>query len=174
MHIRRGGNNLPLEILEKEEPMKKLFFILTAAALLLASCSPAAAPAQTDKPVYLINGALGDNGFFDSGKVGMDAIASKYGVETRTIEAGYDSNKYEPSLQAAVDYSDLIFDISYGFEDQLKAMADKYPNKIFVNLDTVVKNDKNTITSVDFIEEEAPTWRGLPPPWPPWILPSRG
>jgi basic membrane protein A len=141
--------------------MKQLFFVLIVAALLLAACSPAAAPAQSQKAVYLINGALGDNGFFDSGKVGMDAIASKYGVETRTIEAGYDANKYEPSLQAAMDYSDLIFVISYGFEDQLKEMADKYPEKIIVNLDTVNQNSKNTITSVDFIEEESAYLAGV-------------
>jgi basic membrane protein A len=141
--------------------MKQLFFVLIVAALLLAACSPAAAPAQSQKAVYLINGALGDNGFFDSGKVGMDAITSKYGVETRTIEAGYDANKYEPSLQAAMDYSDLIFVISYGFEDQLKEMADKYPEKIIVNLDTVNQNSKNTITSVDFIEEESAYLAGV-------------
>jgi basic membrane protein A and related proteins len=144
--------------------MKRTLFIVVVVSLLLAgltACGQTAQTPQTDKAVYLINGALGDNGFFDSGKIGMDAIASKYGVETRTIEAGYDSNKYEPSLQAAVDYSDVIFVISYGFEDQLKAMADKYPNKIFVNLDTVVQNDKKTITSVDFIEEESAYLAGV-------------
>jgi len=144
--------------------MKRTIFALIIVTLLLTTltaCGQTAQPAQTDKVVYLINGALGDNGFFDSGKIGMDAIASKYGVETRTIEAGYDSNKYEPSLQAAMDYADVIFVISYGFEDQLKAMADKYPDKIIVNLDTVVKNDKNTITSVDFIEEESAYLAGV-------------
>lgn len=141
--------------------MKRVLFILVAVALLLAACSPAAAPTQAQKAVYLINGALGDNGFFDSGKVGMDAIASNFGVETRTVEAGYDANKYEPSLQAAADYSDLIFVISYGFEDQLKELADKNPDKIIVNLDTVNQNSKNTITSVDFIEEESAYLAGV-------------
>ena len=96
--------------------MKRVFFILLshAALLLAAYClRPAPHPPRLNKAVYLINGALGDNGFFDSGKVGMDAIASKYGVETRTIEAGYDANKYEPSLQAAAglfgrDLCDLL------------------------------------------------------------------
>ena len=144
--------------------MKRILFVLVVLSLALAgltACGQADQATKTDKVVYLINGALGDNGFFDSGKVGLDAIASKYGVETRTVEAGYDSNKYEPSLQAAIDYSDVIFVISYGFEDQLKAMADQYPDKIIVNLDTVVKNDKNTITSVDFIEEESAYLAGV-------------
>jgi basic membrane protein A len=55
----------------------------------------------------------------------------------------------------------VIFVISYGFEDQLMAFADKYPDKIFVNLDTVVQNEKKTITSVDFIEEESAYLAGV-------------
>ena len=42
-----------------------------------------------------------------------------------------------------------------------KEYADKYPDKIFVNLDTVVQNDKATITSVDFIEEESAYLAGI-------------
>lgn len=138
--------------------MKKIFSISMTALIvlaILAGCAQTSSQPDTKKVVYLINGALGDNGFYDSGKEGLDAIASQYGVETRTIECNYDANKYEPALQAAVDYADVIFVISYGYEDQLKALADKYPDKIFVNLDTVVQNPKSTITSVDFIEEES-------------------
>jgi basic membrane protein A len=51
--------------------------------------------------------------------------------------------------------------ISYGFEDQLKEFADQYPDKIFVNIDTVVENSKKTITSVDFIEEESAYLAGV-------------
>jgi basic membrane protein A len=142
---------------------RKFFVTLTAVLVLaiLAGCGQASSKPDTKKVVYLINGALGDNGFYDSGKQGMDNIASKYGLETRTIECNYDANKYEPALQAAVDYADVIFVISYGYEDQLKALADKYPNKIFVNLDTVVQNGKETITSVDFIEEESAYLAGI-------------
>jgi replicative DNA helicase len=39
---------------------------------------------------------------------------------------------FVPSL-VVVDYADVIFVISYGYEDQLKEIADKYPNKIFVS-----------------------------------------
>jgi basic membrane protein A len=82
-------------------------------------------------------------------------------VEIRTIECGYDAAQYEPSLEAAVGYADVIFVISYGYEDLVKEYADKYPTKIFVNLDTVVKNDKATVTSVDFIEEESAYLAGV-------------
>jgi basic membrane protein A len=116
---------------------------------------------STNKVVYLINGALGDNAFYDSGKAGLDNLAQQYGVETRTIEANFDAGKYQPSLDAAAQFADVVFVISYGFEDQLKEIADKYPEKIFVNLDTVVQNSKSTITSVDFIEEESAYLTGV-------------
>lgn len=115
----------------------------------------------SQKVVYLINGALGDNAFYDSGQLGIDQLTKKYGVETRTIETNFDAGQYEPALEAAVAYADVIFVISYGFEDQLKEIADQNPDKIFVNIDTVVQNDGGTITSVDFIEEESAYLTGV-------------
>jgi len=141
--------------------LTKIFSVLVLIGLLISACGPQASAPQAQKVVYLINGALGDNAFYDSGKAGIDAIAKQYGVETRTIECNFDAGKYQPSLQAAVDYADVIFVISYGFEDQLKEIADKYPQKTFVNIDTVVQNSKNTITSVDFIEEESAYLAGM-------------
>ena len=142
----------------------KIIFIATIVAILsvaITGCTPQAAEVEKQKVVYLINGSLGDNAFYDSGQLGMDKIAETYGLETRTIECGYDSGQYEPSLQAAVGFADVIFVISYGYEDQLMEIADKYPDKIFVNLDTVVQNSGGTITSVDFIEEESAYLAGV-------------
>lgn len=143
--------------------MKK--FVLLMMVVLLAAglvgCAPTNQAPETEKVVYLINGALGDQSFYDSGQLGMERIKTEYGVEIRTIETNFDAGQYEPALQAAVNYADVIFIISYGFEDQLMQYADKYPDKIFVNLDTVVKNEKNTITSVDFIEEESAYLAGV-------------
>ncbi len=149
--------------------MKKIFLflsIISITALTISGCAPkAAAPASsemdTSKVVYLINGSLGDNAFYDSGQLGMEKIKEKYGVEIRTIENGYDSAQYEPSIEAAVGYADVIFVISYGYEDLLMKYADDYPDKVFVNLDTVVKNEKGTITSVDYIEEESAYLAGI-------------
>lgn len=145
--------------------MKKSLFIVLVVVLLFTSLTGCAqnqaGDTQAKRVVYLINGALGDNAFYDSGKAGIDALASQYGVEVRTIECNFDAAKYEPSLQAAVEYADVIFVISYGFEDQLMEYADRYPEKVFVNIDTVVENPKKTITSVDFIEEESAYLAGV-------------
>jgi basic membrane protein A len=146
----------------------KLTYLVMIASLLLTAVSGCAGgPGEdtgeldTSKVVYLINGALGDNAFYDSGQNGIDALAEEYGVETRTIECNFDAGEYEPALQAAVDYADVIFVISYGFEDQLKEYANQYPDKVFVNIDTVVENEEDTITSVDFIEEESAFLTGI-------------
>jgi len=141
--------------------MLRMLLVLMLVTLSFAGCKPTVTGPKTDKVVYLINGALGDNAFYDSGQKGIDNIKAQYGVETRTIECNFDAGKYEPSLEAATQYSDVVFVISYAFEDNLKAMADKYPNKIFVNIDTIVQNSKNTITSAKYIEEESAFLAGV-------------
>jgi len=143
--------------------MKKFVFVMIVVLLVasLVGCAPASQAPETEKVVYLINGALGDQSFYDSGQMGMEKIKSEYGVEIRTIETNFDAGQYEPALQAAVNYADVIFVISYGFEDQLMDFADKNPDKVFVNLDTVVQNEQKTITSVDFIEEESAYLAGV-------------
>lgn len=152
--------------------MKKnfvVFSLIMVLTLVFTGCSPkpaspespAGTTVDTNKVVYLINGALGDNAFYDSGQAGMETIKKDYGLEIRTIEDGYDAGQYEPGLEAAVNYADVIFVISYGFEDLLSEYADKYPNKIIVNLDTTVQNSKNTITSVDYVEEESAYLAGI-------------
>jgi len=144
--------------------MKRILCILLALMIMglsFSGCKPTVTGPKTDKVVYVINGALGDNAFYDSGQKGIDAIKKQYGVQTRTIECNFDSGKYEPALEAAAQYSDVVFVISYAFEDNLKAIADKYPNKIFVNIDTIVQNSKNTITSAKYIEEESAFLAGV-------------
>ncbi len=144
--------------------MKKIYTILTFVtifAFAIAGCASQPARQASENVVYLINGSLGDNAFYDSGQLGMDKIKVDYGVEIRTIECGFDSAQYESSLEAAIGYADTIFVISYGFEDLVSEYADKYPDKKFINLDTVVQNTKNTVTSVDFIEEESAFLSGV-------------
>jgi basic membrane protein A and related proteins len=144
--------------------MKKTILAILVLSLMsaaLAGCAPQAEEPEVTRVVYVINGALGDNAFYDSGKAGLDQIAEEFGLETRTIECNFDAGQYEPALQAAVNYADVIFVISYGFEDQLMQYADANPEKIFVNLDTVVQNEGGTITSVDFIEEESAYLTGI-------------
>lgn len=139
---------------------RRLIAFLAAAILVtIAAGSQAAAP---QKVAYIINGALGDLSFYDSGQVGIDRIRKDFKVQTRTIECNFDPAKYSQALQAAIQWNaDVIFVISYGFEDLVMQYADQYPNKRWVNVDTVVENKKKTITSVDFVEEEGAFMAGI-------------
>lgn len=140
----------------------KIYLMMVLAVLAAVFAITAAVSAiDITKAIYLINGSLGDNSFFDSGEAGMKAIAEEFEVDYRTIECGYDTGQYEPALNAAVQFADVIFVISYGFDDILAQYADEYPEKIFVNLDTTVTNDGGTITSVDYVEEESAFLAGV-------------
>ncbi len=112
---------------------RKIIFLLVVVLVisaLLGGCAKKPKDALAGKKaVYLINGSLGDNSFYDSGQLGMDKLRDEYGFETRTIECGFDAGQYEPSLAAAANFADLIFVISYGYEDLLKDIADKNTGK---------------------------------------------
>src|SRR5271157_2387158 len=58
--------------------MKKLAYLAAMSVIavaLLGGCAPRSSAPKSQKVVYLINGALGDNAFYDSGKAGIDVIA---------------------------------------------------------------------------------------------------
>ena len=110
--------------------------------------------AAPEKVAYVIVGSLGDQSFFDSGYEGIKRIGDEFGVETRVLECNFDPSIYYPSIRNAAQWADVIFVISYGFEEELKTVAGMFPDKIFVNIDTIVQDDGGIISSIDFKEEE--------------------
>ena len=106
------------------------------------------------KVVYLINGALGDKGFYDSGQQGMDSLKAA-GAQVRTLEANFDGAKYQNLVDAAFEDADVVFAIAYGFEDALKSAATSNPKTAVVNLDFDIGDAAGNVTSVDFVEEES-------------------
>lgn len=127
--------------------MRKVFLVL----LIILTISILGAP---KKVAYVINGSLGDQSFYDSGYSGIKQLEKEFGVQTRVIECNFDPSLYYPSLTTAAQWADVIFVISYGFEEELKEIAMKFPNKIWVNIDTVVQDEKGIISSIDYREEE--------------------
>jgi basic membrane protein A and related proteins len=113
------------------------------------------------KIVYLINGALGDKGFYDSGQAGIKALEATYGASTRTLEGNYDSAKFQALVDAAFEEGDAIFTIAYGMEDMIKAAAKAHPDKPVVNLDFDIADADDNVTSVDFVEEQSAYLAGV-------------
>lgn len=111
--------------------------------------------------VYLINGALGDKGFYDSGEAGLKQMERTFGVKTRTLEANFDAAKYQALVDAAFEQGDVIFAISYGFEDALKAAAKAHPDKPVINIDFDLKDSDKHVASIDFIEEQSAYLAGV-------------
>jgi len=134
--------------------MKKLLVI----SLLIIAILMIGVPKRV---AYVINGSLGDQSFYDSGYSGIKQLEKDFGVQTRVIECNFDPSLYYPSLTTAAQWADVIFVISYGFEEELKEVAMKFPNKIWVNIDTVVQDEKNVISSVDYREEEGAFLAGV-------------
>ena len=108
-----------------------------------------------ERVAYLINGGLGDQSFFDSGQRGIDQIAEEWGAQVTTIETNFDPAKQLQGLDSVIQWgANVVFVISYGYEDLVRSYAEDNPEIIFVNIDTIVQNDAKNITSIDFIEEE--------------------
>jgi len=128
---------------------RKVFALTAVVGLLLAACAPAtpAAPAQqpatpqAEAPAaspkkrvkLVINGTLGDKSFFDSAQRGVDMIKSELGYEVRTIELGYDRNKWEPGLEdaAAADDYDILIAGTFDMSAYMSRIAPQHPNKKF-------------------------------------------
>lgn len=126
--------------------------------------NPVEATKETNlkKVLYITPGTLGDNGFSDSVNSGIQRIAKEYGAEVKVIENGFDSSKYAQSVEAAFAWEpDVLFTDSYGMEDLIKDYSLKYPNVKVVNLDFVLQNEANTISSVTFIQEEGSFMAGV-------------
>jgi len=139
-------------------------------AVLIAGCSDSGETTADGQekgkdPVrvaYVLNGALGDQSFYDSGQAGINRLVADYGIETITIENNFDAAKYPQSLESAVKWrADVIYVISYGYEELVRQYADRYPDITFVNIDTVVENSQGTITSINFSEEEGSFMAGV-------------
>ncbi|HHV41327.1 MAG TPA: BMP family ABC transporter substrate-binding protein [Clostridiaceae bacterium] len=142
--------------------VKKRIAALTFTCVILLSLMISVSAATPKRVAYIVGGALGDQAYLDSGQEGMDRIKSEFGVKTTTLECNYDAARYPQALHSAVQWNaDVIFIFSHGFEDLLEQYADKYPDKIWVNLDTIVTNEKNTITSAIFVEEEVAFMAGV-------------
>lgn len=114
------------------------------------------------KVVYVTPGTLGDNGFTDSVWAGLQRIKDDYGAEVKIIENGFDSSKYAQSVEAAFAWGpNVLFTDAYGMEEVIKTYSEQYPNVQVINLDFVLENKSNTISSITFIQEEGSFMAGV-------------
>ena len=99
-------------------------------------------PAANAEPldiVFLCNGTLGDLSFFDSAAAGFEKMEQELNVNTKIVEAGYDTTKWQPALQDLADGDcDIIVVGTYNMVDYVQQAALDHPEKKFILFDSNV------------------------------------
>ncbi len=112
------------------------------------------------KVALLINGALGDESFFDSANNGMNLVEEKYGdkIEKRTIEMGFDKSTWLPGLYDVSDGDwDIIIVGTWEMVEHLEEIAPQYPDKKYFIFDSAVDytaDDFANVYSMNFKQNE--------------------
>ena len=151
--------------------MKKrlsLFLALCMALSLMAGCGSTAqdggeAPADdagdgaaddAKKVAFMVNGSLGDKGFFDSCQEGIDRLASEYGCEVKTIEMGKDETTYETYFRDVSEQDwDLIVAATWSVQEVFEEISADYPDNSYLFLDGETASDN--MMGITFRSNEA-------------------
>lgn len=98
------------------------------------------------KVIYMVNGSLGDKGFYDSAASGVDLIEKNLGAETKIVEMGRDETSYESNfLDVSEQDWDLILCGTFSVQELAQNMAMEYPEKDYLIFDVSV--DFDTVTT---------------------------
>lgn len=98
-----------------------------------------ALPGAGKKAILIVNGNLGDLGFFDSSNAGMQRAKAELGLEVQVIETGDDESKWEPALaDAAEEDADYVIAVSPSMVEPMQNIAPMYPDKKFMMFDNTV------------------------------------
>lgn len=97
------------------------------------------------KVIYLVNGSLGDKGFFDSAASGVNQMAAELGAQTKIVEMGRDETSYESNYLDVSDQDwDLIISGTFSVSELAQGIAVQYPDKDYLIFDVSVDFDKVT------------------------------
>lgn len=98
------------------------------------------------KVIYMVNGSLGDKGFYDSAASGVELIEKNLGAETKIVEMGRDETSYESNfLDVSEQDWDLILCGTFSVQELAQDMAMEYPDKNYLIFDVTV--DFDTVTT---------------------------
>ncbi len=101
------------------------------------------------KVIHFINGARGDNSFFDSAARGIAQAEKDFHLEVTTVEAGYDSSRWKQALDEAAgqDY-DIMIVGTYQMSELLKSVAQSHPDKRFIIYDSSLNYTESDFSNV--------------------------
>jgi len=130
--------------------MRKVYGLLSVIGLLVGLSVPAQAAIKVG--LVLDRGGKDDKSFNASAYQGLLQCKSKFGVETKVVEAP-DDTSYETLLRsfAQKDY-DLIIAVGFAQAEAVKKVAPQFPKKHFALVDSTV--DAANVRSLMFEEHE--------------------
>jgi basic membrane protein A len=138
-------------------PVMKRSIALIAALVSVSLAVPAFAQAKPTSIFLLISGSLGDKGFNDSARAGLNLITQKYGdkVSVKYTELGADAAKYAPSLEDAGAEGYSVVFCSNNFNNAVTQVAARYPKTLYVMYDGWIQGDIANVYSIMYKNNEA-------------------
>ena len=97
------------------------------------------------KVIYLVNGSLGDKGFYDSAASGIAMIEDQLGAETKIVEMGRDETTYESNfLDVSEQDWSLITCDTFSVKELAEDIALQFPEKNYLAFDVAIDFEKVT------------------------------
>jgi basic membrane protein A len=118
-----------------------------------AQPSAPASATKAFKAIYLVNGSLGDKGFYDSAASGFYAMRDTYGADIKIVEMGRNEASYESYL---LDVSEQDWDVittgTWSVLELTKEVAAQYPDKHYLFFDGAIQADN--VMSITYRSEQ--------------------
>ena len=102
-------------------------------------------------------GGRGDKSFNDSAYEGLDRAKKELGVEFVTLETGEGTEREAAMRQLAAGGSQLVFGVGFLFTDDIRQLAEEFPQVKFACVDYTVKQGEAlppNLVALKFREEE--------------------
>lgn len=94
------------------------------------------------KVIYLVNGNLGDKGFYDSAASGIEMIKNELGSEVKVVEMGRDETTYESHfLDVSEQDWDIIVAGTWSVKELVENTSAQFPNKKYIAFDSAINRD---------------------------------
>lgn len=101
----------------------------------------------------MVNGNLGDKGFYDSSAAGIAILNEEYGCETKIIEMGRDETTYETYLRDVSEQDwDLIVGSTWSMTEVIQEVAVDYPDQEYLLIDS--PSETENVMGVSFSNNE--------------------
>lgn len=136
-----------------------LVFTLTTtlSSCALAKRSGSKSSSTGKKIVLLVNGNLGDKGFFDSAASGIKKLAAE-GYKTKIIEMGTDSTTYNSTyMNVSQQDWDIIVSGTFSVMENVEKIAPQFPQRKYIFYDGSIdfsKGNLNNVMGINYKENE--------------------